>query len=134
MTDSARDLPKVRDADSLRQPGFATIRDGTQRDARRALYDQYDAQIASQWQNPPTGIGSRGLAGVRVGGVCTVKAGAGKYGPEGAPGHWTMVDDELICVADDRAADTSTADANAIKDAAYNQYDRDLADAWRRAR
>ena len=61
MMDAA-DLPKVRDADGgpLGQPGFTT-RDASGaaadkfRDTRNALYDEYDAEISSQWKN--TGVG-----------------------------------------------------------------------------
>ncbi len=62
MIDSA-DLPKGRDS-AVHQPGFITARDDQKDGAPSfSIYDTYDAQISSAWENnPPTGIGSHGLA------------------------------------------------------------------------
>jgi hypothetical protein len=77
--------------------------------------------------------------------------GGGRFGPEGSDGRLQVVDGRLECVADGYVPSAAKAvnkfiesnldwltadesDRSAIKDAAYDQYDRDLAAAWRRPR
>jgi hypothetical protein len=128
MLDSMqRDVAKHFADAGKQQPSFVAG-DATARQAKHKIYDEYDASIAQQYKNSPTGVGSHGPRGPSVGSACTVKAGGGKYGPEGAPGHWTDVDGELVCVADNRTA----ADQNTLLDKLYNQRDEELREEWRR--
>lgn len=130
---------KAANARVRHQPGPIT-RDARTRDAVNDYYNLYDAVISEQYKNPPTGVGSHGFAGARVGDLCTVRRGGGKFGPEGSDGTLQMVDGQLECVADGFEPDEpaprpkDSRDANAIKDAAYARYDAELADAWRRAK
>jgi hypothetical protein len=132
LKDGGRYRVPMRAMDSLQRDvarHFANLNN-----RRPSVYDEYDTEIGSRWQTPPTGADSHGLAGARVGGVCTVKEGGGKYGPEGAPGHWRLVDDDLVCVADFRAHDYSTIDRKSLMEPIYNDYDADLRGQWRRSR
>lgn len=132
-------FPPVRDSDgraNLRQPGFtvaARVTDSA-RQAHRALYDQIDAEVSNAWRTP-TGAGSRGQRGPRLDAACTVKFGGGKYGPEGSPGTWQLIDDQMVCVADGHDAsakrDGTTRDA---RDAAYAEYAQNLRLQYLRAR
>lgn len=165
LIDSAGDLPQGKGksthdavADYIRarqlldrKPGFvptATLRTAWY----NSMYDAYDETISGQWQ---TGQGSHGFAGSRVGDLCTVRFGRGKFGPEGAPGTLQLVDGELRCVADGfEPAASGTAPpwqqqqevyspslgavrkhgdaAHDSRDAEYSRYDFELANAWRR--
>src|ERR1700733_8162276 len=98
MMDSAGGLPTK----TVNEAGWArTTRDGTKRDdtQRQSLYDRYDDDITSAWQNPPTGVGSHGFVGCQVGDLCTVRGGGGAYGVEGSPGHLRSINGTLTCVA-----------------------------------
>ncbi len=122
-----------------RQPGFAT-RDSAVRAVLDDCYSAYDEAISSAWQNKPTmqtqplealtGQGSHGQRGPRLGSACTVKFGGGKYGAEGSPGTWKLIDDQMVCVADSHDAERGR-DAAPLRDA-YTEYDQNLRDAWRR--
>jgi hypothetical protein len=119
------------------------------RQRRQAAVDAYDAEIGERWRDPDHGIGSHGFSGAVAGDLCTVRRGGGRFGPEGAAGTIQLVDGRLECVADNYipaaakpndkfiehnldwlSADES--DRNAVKDSAYQQYDAQLANAWRR--
>jgi hypothetical protein len=102
------------------------------RQAKHRTYDVYDAAIADQWRNPNKGVDSHGFVGARVGDICTVRAGAGRFGPEGASGHLRLIDDEMICVADSFRSDSNVLDAGVTKETAYLTYDTELANEWRR--
>jgi hypothetical protein len=150
-------FPPVRDSDgraNLRQPGFtvaARVTDSA-RQARRALYDQMDADVSGAWRTP-TGVGSGGQLGPRVGDACTVKFGGGRFGAEGSAGTVQLVDGRLVCVADGHDAGElpqrqeiydpaegavrphgAGYDANALKDAAYSTYDTSLSQQYLRAK
>ena len=122
-------------------------------------YSAYDADISRRWADTAaeplakvTGQGSHGLSGAVAGDRCTVRGGRGAYGAEGSDGHLHLIGGALVCVADGHkvtAAKQPTerkpeiydpavgairahgVGANAIKDAAYSEYDANLRDAWR---
>jgi hypothetical protein len=63
-----------------------------------------------------------------------VRSSNGAFGPEGSAGHLKTVNGQLTCVAD--RASTDAADARSVNDwsaveAAYEEYSRDLENAWR---
>jgi hypothetical protein len=121
---------KVRDGangvQGLHRPGFrldATV----STDEREAAYRAYDTAIGAAYkQHDASGV----QRGGQVGDVCMVS------GPEypldhGSPGHLQMRGGQLVCVPDAPRAKASSRDHGLTMDAAYQNYDRDLANAWR---
>ena len=103
------------DGGPLARPEFTVA---AVRDDRRAIYDAYDAAIRREYANPPTGVGSHGPVGARVGDLCTI---------DGSPGHLKVVHGGLKCVPDKRSAD-ATQDLTEL----YRQRDQETANEWRR--
>ena len=61
------------------------------------------------------------------GDVCTVREGASLYGwREGSPGHLQMVGGKLVC-----APDKQQDSAPTTRDEAWEQLQRERAEAWR---
>ena len=159
-----RDVAQHFDTDGRypHTPGFI-VRDGVIRTCLDDCYDAYDERISQQYKQAGaeplanvTGQGSHGLAS-RVGDLCTVRRGGGRFGTEGAAGTLQVVDGQLECVADghdvsdageyvrrrpkkvqERNAEgeeTGTEefeDHHAVMDALYSERDLELANAWRR--
>lgn len=119
-------------------------------------------RTASRWRTGDTtepleritGIGSHGHT-LRLGDLCTVRRGGGRFGAEGSAGRLREIDGVLECVADgvevsapkqpqprrqetyDPAVGATRphgAGDKATKDASYAEYDASLREAWRRAR
>lgn len=102
------------------RPGFAFTIDSAISDAKRRLYDEYDAEISQAYTSPPTGFGSREFIGQREGDLCTINGAQGRLrrGPDG----------QLVCVPDQRKNDCTAADA---RETAYSAYEADITNAWR---
>ena len=70
----------------------------------------------------------KGDRDAQPGDVCTVREGASLYGwREGSPGHLQMVGGKLLCVPDDKQLDS----APTTRDEAWEQLQRERAEAWR---
>jgi hypothetical protein len=85
------------------------------------------------WRQPVADVAGE-FRGAQEGDVCTVREGG--VG-EGSPGHLRMVHGELRCVPDQRRTDAvprtmSVADAQRIRDAAWEESVRADENAWRR--
>ena len=105
--------------------------DAKRRTAKHRIYDEYDAAIAEEFKKPSTGVGSHGFIGALAGDLCTVRAGGGRYGPEGSAGHLRLINGELLCIADGFRADSHARDVNKTKESAYSAYDAEVANAWK---
>ena len=115
---------------AMHRPGFRYWADNNQRainDAVKAeAYNAADTRAANAWRGPTN---RTNLRDAREGDVCMVQ------GPEfpddfGSSGTLQMGSDGLVCVPDD-LQDARRRDAASIKQAAYERYDREMADAWR---
>jgi hypothetical protein len=124
---------------SLRKPG--PVRDtGTtdavaaRRAAREKIYSDYDLEVQDAWRSKAPPAGSYPANGADIGSACTINGSLGTL--QAIDGH----DGWLQCVATDdtnKAKDSrltrtqvSAADAAAIKEAAYQEYDRSIVDQW----
>jgi len=104
---------------ALHRPGYR-VADGIQRDM--SVYAAYDAEAEAAYKN--VGAGKREAQGQRVGDVCTVSTGGGRFGPEGARGHLKMINGELTCVADQQEDAASFKDEREAAYAAKDEYYR----------
>ncbi len=132
--DAARGYARARQLQD-RCPGFTPS--SSLRTAKlNALYDARDAVTSSAWKNPPTGVGSHGLAGSQINDICTVRRGGGRFGPEGAAGTIQLIEGNLECVASGHEVSAPRTDAltHDARDVAYQQYDEALREQFRRAR
>jgi hypothetical protein len=161
IADAATKAVMARDSAafaSARRPGFHYADSAVDSRAearaanRQASYDAYDREISTAWQCkapvvtddadpraawhdarnasrdaalPPAGLYPS--SSNKVESACTIN---------GRPGHLKAIagqDGWLECRADDGSTDSRTADAHrAVMDAAYNSYDSEIADAWRK--
>jgi hypothetical protein len=144
--------------DAMRARGLSMVHDGTDNPfalnkpgprfaADASLYDEvarayHEAGIAQAdaWRRGPGGASQDASpalgtepAGAREGDPCTVRAGAAEGYLEGAPGHLARVDGQLVCVPDAprRTDSMSAADAEAIKQRAYDEMCRAGEQAWK---
>jgi hypothetical protein len=109
------------------RPGF--VGTAASEKIRRDAYDQSVCELTDAWRTPSIPAGAYPLSAVE-GSVCTVN---------GAPGTLVREGDWLICKptqADSAPRDPrqpiSMADAQKIRDAAYQQSVDELQNAWRR--
>ncbi len=112
---------------ALNRPGFRMNATG-QND--QSFYDEYDARIATAYRDADhtagvEGAGEREFVGKRVGDRCVCK-GRNDLGRQGDRGHIAEIDGELVCVSDNHREDGVD-----MRDAAYKDYDQQIADAWR---
>jgi hypothetical protein len=121
-------------------------RDRHRRDLAQA-YRDYDLAAENSWRNPPTGAGSSGPIGQREGDQCTKNGFAGvlRRGPDGFYcdiGNNEFDPDDLEDTEESAEAavnNTSTHIKSTqqrmrgdAKRAAYDAYDAQLRDAWKR--
>jgi hypothetical protein len=90
-------------------------------------------ELTTAWQRKPTEDLSGEFRGAQEGDVCTVREGGVD---EGSPGHLRMVGGKLTCVPDKRSQDAvprtmSVADAQRIRDQAYEESVRREENEWR---
>ena len=104
----------LRDALQLHRPGFRYNTDCAALERSRQAYADADQQAANAWKRDATGT----FRGQQEGDLCTIN---------GAPGHLRKVNGKFECVPD-RSQDAAAFDAKAQ---AYEQYDREMANAWR---
>jgi hypothetical protein len=76
------------------RPGFRTA-DNIDNTLRQKAYDSYQNYIENAWRADATGE----MQGPKPGDPCTVRSGAGKFGPEGSRGTMQMINGVLTCVA-----------------------------------
>jgi hypothetical protein len=110
------------------KPGYRTYTDAKTRatlseerafDRAAYLEDQDNTfrNTSPSWSgNPPTGQGTHNMRGVEdipEGTACTIN---------GCPGKWQRVNGTMICIPNDRSADSLSI---------YDAYDLQIADAWR---
>lgn len=102
------------------RPGYIVATDRTIYQDKQRAYDEYDAEMAEAYKNSPTGAGSREFVGQREGDI------------NGAPGHLRRdKTGQLVCRPDRRQdAAANALDARGIKDAAYQEYDQWVTNAW----
>jgi hypothetical protein len=155
MADSNNARRRTLDAAAFR-PGFrtaaavdASIDDDAfadALDARDQAYRDYDERVSSAWLDSADDTFDKTMrvlarwqdamdAETNEGGVegdaCTVR-NAEFPDDQGSPGHIRMYRGRLVCTPDEpKSKDAATIDA---REAAYQQYDREIADAWRTAR
>jgi hypothetical protein len=101
----------------------------------RDAYRQVCDDLENSWRNPDPD-GQLGIS--TEGDQCTVRQGG--Y-DEGSPGHLRRIGNNLICVPDDYDPDDNdngfNSDRRSVRDAkerAYEQYERELRDAWRQGK
>jgi hypothetical protein len=111
----------------LNKPGYRVERGGTaddlfirdqERQKRKSIYDQYDADKANEWKQDVTGE----TVGKQQGDSCTVR-NLGDIGVCGSRGTLRRIGGELVCVADETAKDA--------KQDCYDAYDEEIVNAWR---
>jgi hypothetical protein len=109
---------------AMNRPGQRVL-DGVKRDMR--CYDEYDARKAREY------LGADATDS-REGDPCTVRSGAGKYGPEGSRGTMQMINGVLTCVgAPPMRGDARNGNSHAaIMDQIYSEYDAEIREAYRR--
>ena len=76
------------------RPGFRTA-DNIDNTLRQKAYDSHQNYIENAWRADATGE----MQGPKPGDPCTVRSGAGKFGPEGSRGTMQMINGVLTCVA-----------------------------------
>jgi hypothetical protein len=105
---------------SLRRPGFRHA-DSRTLDATERAYSDYENAQANAWR------GADAEGGVE-GALCTVKNA--EY-PEafGSRGHLVRVGNKLVCTPDRR--DDARRDSKQTMTDLYEQYNAEMADAWR---
>jgi len=120
----------LSDAMQLHKPGFRRNTDVAALARVQQAYTDAETADANAWK----GAANRtNLRDSQEGDPCTVR------GPEypddfGSPGTLQMGNDgELVCVPDG-LQDARRQDAASVKRAAYEQYDREMANAWRTRR
>jgi hypothetical protein len=121
----------------LHRPGARFATDASLYDAAMEAYAQATCAAEEAWRKGPgwqdaSALGT-GYSG-REGDPCTVRAGASEGYLEGSPGHLARVDGKLVCVPDKpsrRADSMSIADAEAIKQRAWEDANREAAEAWK---
>jgi hypothetical protein len=101
----------LSDGLQLHKPGFRRVTDAAALERVQQAYANVDAAAANAWRSDASGS----FRGQQAGDQCMIN---------GAPGH---LNDKLECVPD-RRQDAATVDAKA---AAYEAYDREMANAWR---
>jgi len=116
---------------ALSRPGFRVSTTATYDDAHYRIYDQ---EISSRYRDDdhtggPSGVGSGGFAGRRVGDRCTCK-GRNDLGEDGDRGTIQEIDGELCCVSDDYRSDDGL-NARELLEREYQAYDRRLRDSWK---
>ena len=125
----------------LHRPGSRVAADRGAYDAVAEAYAQMIADKSEAWRAGPGGnqqdasAWGTEYAGAREGDACTVRAGAAEGYLEGGPGHIARVDGKLLCLPDQRAQrrpdSMSAADAEAIKQMAYDERVRAGEQAWK---
>jgi hypothetical protein len=98
--------------------------------ARDAAYESYDRRQSDAWRgktrDAPPPEGGYSADDYSEGDQCTVNGSPGKLVASDDSDDW------LICVADDGSTDDSAKTPQQIKDAAYQSYQDDIENAWRR--
>lgn len=120
--DVKESFAKIMDANELarHRPGFRTADTDTSKD-RRKLYDKYDLAKANEYKRDDSGAGESEFIGAVAGDSCTINGNTGTL-------QYTEGGD-LICVPDDDGEPDTASDA---KSKAYDAYDAELRNAYRR--
>lgn len=122
------------------RPGFVrATRDAAATARLNDAYAAAEADLVSSWKGepvPPTGAGERQMLGAQPGDRCTVR-NAEYPNDFGSPGTLQMIGGSLVCCPDNPRSPSppppseTSADARAIKDAAYAEHDQYLRTAYR---
>ena len=113
----------LTDGLQLHRPGFRRVTDAAALERSRQAYADADQEAANAWKGNAT-------TDQRAGDTCSCR------GPEypndfGSPGTLQKRNGDWVCVPNKQRQDAAAFDAKA---AAYADYDRDMANAWRNPR